>query len=114
MRQWRRMPDNACMDVAIAAERVAELEDALQSGNTELQRAQCMAQIQDQAAQLALDLLVKQPGIAGFFAGFTHNIVGQTEGHSCAVWLLDEEAGRSDLWMAQMHNRLFTAGQDGW
>jgi signal transduction histidine kinase len=102
------------MDVATTADRVAELEGALQSGNTELQRAQCMASIQDQAAQLALELLVKQPDIAGFFAGFTHNIVEQTEGHACAVWLLDEEANRSDLWMAQLSGQLFTAGKDGW
>lgn len=102
------------MDVAATDDRVAQLEDALESGNTELLRARCMAQIQDQAAQLALDLLVKQPDIAGFFAGFTHNIVEQTEGHACAVWLLDEESGSSDLWMAQMRGQLFTAGQDGW
>ncbi len=102
------------MDAAPAADRVAELEEALESGATALQRAQCMAHIQDEAAQLALELLIKQPDVAGFFAGFTHNIVEQTEGHACAVWLLDEEAGRTDLWMAQLHNRLFTAGQDGW
>jgi signal transduction histidine kinase len=106
--------DNACMDVAATVDRVAELEDALESGNTELQRARCMAQIQDQAAQLALELLVTQPDVAGFFAGFTHNVAEQTEAHACAVWLLDEEAGRSDLWLAQMGGRLFTADQDGW
>ena len=114
MRGVGLVSDNACMDVAATVDRVAELEDALESGNTELQRARCMAQIQDQAAQLALELLVTQPDVAGFFAGFTHNVAEQTEAHACAVWLLDEEAGRSDLWLAQMGGRLFTADQDGW
>jgi signal transduction histidine kinase len=97
-----------------AADRIAELERALRELTSERQRAQCMGQIQDQAAQLALDLIVKEPDIAGFFAGFTENLIAQAEASACGVWLMDDDRSRCELWMARLHGCLYTPGQEGW
>jgi signal transduction histidine kinase len=94
--------------------RIAELETALREQTAERRRAECKAYIQDQAAQLALDLIVKEPDIAGFFAGFTQKLVEETESHASGVWLIDDQRTGSDLWMAHLHKSLYTAGQQGW
>jgi signal transduction histidine kinase len=94
--------------------RIAELERQLRDEFNERRRAECKAHIQDEASQLTLDLLAKQPDIAGFFAGFTARLVQETEGHACGVWLLDQDNSRCDLWLAHMPSGLFTPGQEGW
>jgi signal transduction histidine kinase len=96
------------------AARIAALEQALQHEIFERRRAECMAQIQDQAAQLAVDLIVKDPDIAGFFAGFTKRLVEDTESHACGVFLLDNDRSGANLWLAQLHDVLYTPGQEGW
>ncbi len=94
--------------------RIAELERKLRDEINERRRAECQAHIQDQASQLTLDLIAKEPDIAGFFAGFTKKLVEETESHACGVWLLDEGQATCDLWLAHLHNSLFTPGQEGW
>lgn len=94
--------------------RIADLEQALRHEISERRRAECKAHIQDQASQLALDLIVKEPDIAGFFAGFTKKLVEETESHACGVWLLDADRSHCDLWMAHLHHTLYTPGQEGW
>jgi signal transduction histidine kinase len=98
----------------VESTRIAALEEALRHETAERRRAECMGQIQDQAAQLALDLIIKEPDIAGFFAGFTKKLVEETESSACGVWLLDEDRTHCDLWLAHLHNALFTPGQKGW
>ena len=73
-----------------------------------------MGLIQDQAAQLALDLIVTEPDIAGFFAEFTRKLVEETESRSCGVWLVDDDRSRCDLWLAHLHNCLYTPGHEDW
>ncbi|MQA29483.1 MAG: hypothetical protein GEU82_06540 [Luteitalea sp.] len=94
--------------------RIAALEQALRDETAERRRAECTAHIQDQAAQLALDLIVTEPDIAGFFAEFTRKLVEETEGQACGVWLLDDDRSQCDLWLAHLHKRLYTPGQEGW
>jgi signal transduction histidine kinase len=94
--------------------RIAALEQALHAETAERRRAECTAQIQDQAVHLALDLIVKEPDIATFFAEFTRKLVEETESHACAVWLLDDDRSHADLWLAHLHDRLYTPGQAGW
>jgi signal transduction histidine kinase len=96
------------------ANRIATLEQALRDEVTERRRAECMGHIQDQAAQLALDLIVKEPDIAGFFAGFTQNLVQETESHACGVWLIDDDRTQCEMWLAHVDGRLYTPGQEGW
>ena len=56
-----------------------------------------MARIQSDAVQLALDLLVREPDIAGFFRVFIKTLVEESESHACGVWLLDDERRRREL-----------------
>lgn len=90
------------------------LRQALRAETSERRRVQCMAQIQDQAAQLALDLLVTEPDITGFFAAFTRNLVEECDSHACGVWLVDEHGTHCDLWMTHLHGELHQPGRDGW
>ena len=48
--------------------------------------------MQAEVVKLALDLLVREPDIEGFFGGLTKTMVEESESYTCAVWLLDEEA----------------------
>src|SRR4051812_5724029 len=61
-------PVTAAADASSQTDRSATLEQALLVETAERRRSECMAHIQDQAAQLALDLIVTEPEIAGFFA----------------------------------------------
>src|SRR5687768_8675872 len=63
-------------------------------------RAECTAKVQTGAVQLALDLLVREPDIEGFFGEFTRTLVEECDSHACGVWLIDEERARCELWMA--------------
>jgi signal transduction histidine kinase len=91
--------------------------DALAREINERRRAECMARIQSDAVKLALDLLVREPDIAGFFRVFIKTLVEECESHACGVWLLrDDAAGATacDLWMASVEERFFTRGAPGW
>jgi signal transduction histidine kinase len=70
-------------------------------------RADCLATMQAEVVQLALDLLVREPDIEGFFGCLTKTMVEDTESDACAVWLLDDNQERCDLWMAYGGDRLY-------
>jgi signal transduction histidine kinase len=97
-----------------AVTEIDALRLALEAETAERRRAECTAHIQDDAAQLALDLLVKEPDIGGFFAEFTRKLVEECESHACGVWLVAADESRCDLWMAHIHDRLHVQGEDGW
>jgi signal transduction histidine kinase len=91
--------------------------DALAREINERRRAECMARIQNDAMQLAIDLLVREPDIAGFFRVFIKTLVEECESHACGVWLLDSndpDAISCDLWMAYVGDRFFTKGSAAW
>jgi signal transduction histidine kinase len=90
--------------------------DALAREINERRRAECMARIQRDAVQLALDLLVREPDISGFFRVFIKTLVEECESHACGVWLLDEESGdpRCNLWMAYVGEQFYTKGSPQW
>ena len=88
--------------------------EALAREIDERRRAECMAHIQSDAVQLALDLLVREPDIAGFFRVFIKTLVEECESHACGVWLLDDDAvERCELWMAHVDDRFYTEGSRG-
>ena len=96
------------------------LRAALIREAAERRRAECRANMQTEIVRLALDLLVREPDIAGFFGALSKTMVEESEGHTCAVWLIDEDLQQCDLWMAYVKDRLFTpskanaeAGADG-
>lgn len=90
------------------------LRQALTAAQGERQRAECMASIQAEAVQLALDLLVTEPDLRGFFRAFIKRLVEDAEAHSCGVWLLDEVTGTCDLWMANIQGQTLSADSPGW
>jgi signal transduction histidine kinase len=93
---------------------VKALRAAVREERSDRQRAECLAKIQSNAVQLALDLLVREPDIEGFFKVFTRTLVEETESHACGVWLLDEDGQACDLWMAYVGDRMYTAGSPDW
>ena len=64
--------------------------------------------MQAEVVKLALDLLVREPDIEGFFGGLTKTMVEESESYTCALWLFDEREQQCDLWMAYVQDRLFT------
>jgi signal transduction histidine kinase len=84
------------------------LRAALLRESVEHRRAECRATMQAEVVKLALDLLVREPDIEGFFGGLTKTMVDESESYTCAVWLLDERAQQCNLWMAYVQDRLYT------
>ena len=74
-------------------EEIARLKAELSTLRDDRMRAECMASIQRDAVQLALDLLVTHPDLRGFFRMFVKQLVEESESHACGVWLLDETSG---------------------
>ncbi len=93
---------------------VAALHQELARETSARRRAECLAQIQTDAVQLALDLLVREPDIEGFFGAFTKSLVEGCDAHSCGVWLIDEGQPRCDFWMAYLVDRLYTRDSADW
>jgi signal transduction histidine kinase len=93
---------------------VTKLQAELSRLRDERQRAECMAAIQRDAVQLALDLLVTHPDLRGFFRMFIKRLVDDSGAHACGVWLLDEETRACDLWMVNLGGETLTAESPGW
>lgn len=79
---------------------VDELTQALAAEGDQRRRAECMSHIQSDSVQRALDLLVREPDVTGFFRGFIHNLVEESESQKCSVWLLNDDKSRCEFWMA--------------
>ena len=84
------------------------LRSALIRASLEHRRAECRATMQAEVVKLALDLLVREPDIEGFFGGLAKVMVEESESYTCGVWLIDEEVQRCELWMAYVKDRLVT------
>jgi len=105
---WRRQP------VEVASSDPDVLRAALIREAAERRRAECRVKIQSEVVQLALDLLVREPDVEGFFGALTKTMVEEGELHACGVWLIDDERQRCDLWMAYIRDRLYTPQREGW
>ena len=97
-----------------ADERIAALTTALDRAIDERRRADCMAHIQSDAVQLALDLLVTGEDIEGYFKAFIKSLADTCESRACGVWVLDDAAQCCDMWMAYMGGEFFTPDQPRW
>ncbi len=93
---------------------VQTLRDELQSAHDNRRRAECMATIQTDAVQLALDLLVREPDVDGFFREFMARVVDDTDSHGCGVWLLNDDGSRCELWMAYIRGQHYSAATPEW
>ena len=90
------------------------LRAALIREAAERRRAECYGKIQTEVVKLALDLLVREPDLEGFFGALTKTMVDKGELHSCGVWLIDDNHHRCDLWMAYFGDRLYTPKSADW
>ena len=90
------------------------LRAALIRESNERRRAECRADMQTEVVKLALDLLVREPDIEGFFGALAKEMVEESESHTCAVWLIDDTGTRCDLWMAYIKDHLFNPRKDDW
>jgi signal transduction histidine kinase len=95
-------------------EAIAQLRAELSALRDDRQRAECMASIQRDAVQLALDLLVTHPDLRGFFRMFIKRLVDDSGAHACGVWLLDEATGACDLWMANIGGDTIASDSPEW
>src|SRR5215207_10650971 len=77
-------------------------------------RAECSATMQMEVVNLALDLLVREPDIEGFFGALAKTMVEESESHTCGVWLISDDETRCDLWMVYVKDRLYTPAKDDW
>jgi signal transduction histidine kinase len=116
-----RLPDNELVEEELSAcgvkvvpppELASHDPEVLRAGlireHEERRRAECMAAMQADVVQLALDLLVREPDLEGFFGGLTKNMVDDTDSLGCSVWLIDQNADRCSLWLAYMNDQLYT------
>ncbi|HTV03696.1 MAG TPA: sensor histidine kinase [Luteitalea sp.] len=102
-----------CLPPDIQA-RTRNLTAALSRAVDERRRAECMAHIQSDAVQLALDVLVAGEDITGYFKAFIKSLVDNCESHACGVWLLDDEGECCDMWLAYIGGQFYTADSEGW
>ena len=59
------------------------LRAALIRESIERRRAECSAGMQTEVVKLALDLLVREPDIEGFFGGLAKTVVEESESNTC-------------------------------
>jgi signal transduction histidine kinase len=90
------------------------LRAALTRETAERRRAECLAKMQTDVVKLSLDLLVREPDIDGFFGALTKTMVDEGDSHACAVWLIDEDQQRCELWMTYVVDRLYTRTSGDW
>jgi signal transduction histidine kinase len=84
------------------------LRAALMREATARGRAECKARMQADVVKHALDLLVREPDVEGFFGALTKTMVEEAESRVCGVWLIDEGGQRCELWMAYVKDRLLS------
>ena len=77
-------------------------------------RAECIAKMQADVVRHALELLVREPNIVGFFGALTKTMVEEGESVACGVWLIDESGQRCDLWMAYVSGQLYSPELPDW
>ena len=94
--------------------RIDAMQAALAQAHDERRRAECSSRIQSDAMQRALEMLVREPDINGFFRLFIQSIVEECEAFACGVWLLDEGSASCRLWMAYAGDRHLTSESDDW
>src|SRR6187549_2981349 len=99
---------------AVDARDVDALRAALTRETLERRRAEALAKIQTNVVKFAVDLLVREPGIEGFFRALLKTLAEEGESHKVSVWLIDEEQKGCDIWMAHLDGTVFTAGSPEW
>ena len=90
------------------------LRAALVREHLERRRADCLAKIQTDVVKIAMDLLVREPDIDGFFKALLKTLAEEGESHKVAVWLIDDDRKGCDVWMVHMGGKVITADSPEW
>ncbi len=90
------------------------LRAALVRENIERRRAECLAKIQTDVVKIAVDLLVREPDIDGFFRALLKTLAEEGESHKVGVWLIDDDRQGCDLWMVHLDDKVITAESPEW
>ena len=72
---------------AVDTRDVDALRVALTRENLERRRAECLAKIQTDVVKFAVDTLVREPDIDGFFRALLKSLAEEGESHKVTVWL---------------------------
>ena len=99
---------------AVDARDVDALRAALTRETLERRRAEAMAKIQTNVVKYAVDLLVREPDVDGFFRALLKTLAEEGESHKVTVWLIDEDQKGCDVWMAHIDGEVFTASSAEW
>ena len=112
------MNERTCGGVPAPEEANSNDVEVLRTGllreSMERRRAECRADMQAEVVSLALDLLVREPDIEGFFGALAKAMVEESESHTCGVWLIDDSGEKCELWMVYVKDRLYTPSKDDW
>jgi hypothetical protein len=93
---------------------VDALRAALTRENLERRRAEALAKIQTNVVKFAVDLLVREPDIEGFFRALLKTLAEEGESHKVSVWLIDEDQKGCDVWMAHLDGQVFSPSSSDW
>src|SRR4029450_1616040 len=99
---------------AVDARDVGVLRAALTRETLERRRAEALAKIQTNVVKFAVDLLVREPDIEGFFRALLKTLAEEGESHKVRVWLIGEDQKSCDVWMAHLDGQVFTIGSPDW
>jgi signal transduction histidine kinase len=99
---------------AVISPLVDVLQERLAAAIDSERRADCMARIQSDAVQLALDLAVRETDIDGFFRAFIKTLVEECESRACGVWLLETDGRSAEPWMAFVDGAFHTPDAATW
>jgi signal transduction histidine kinase len=102
------------MPPEIASSDLETVRAALIREANQRRRVECRADMQNEIVNLALDLLVREPDVEGFFGALAKTMVEESQSHSCAFWLIDDSDRRCELWMAYVKDQLYTPRKDDW
>jgi signal transduction histidine kinase len=90
------------------------LRAALVREHIERRRNECLAKIQTDVVKFALDLLVREPDIDGFFRALLKTLAEEGESEAAGVWLIDDDRRSCDLWMVHLDSGVCTADSPEW
>ena len=99
---------------AVDARDVNALRAALTRETLERRRAEALAKIQTNVVKYAVDLLVREPDVDGFFRALLKTLAEEGESHKVTVWLIDEDQKGCDVWMAHIDGEVFTVSSAEW
>ncbi|HZM94882.1 MAG TPA: GAF domain-containing sensor histidine kinase [Vicinamibacterales bacterium] len=90
------------------------LRAALVRESIERRRNECLAKIQTDVVKIAVDLLVREPDIDGFFRALLKTLAEEGESHKVGVWLIDDDRQGCDVWMVHLGDKVITAESPEW